>query len=193
MKPIFSQNLKYGRFETWPKLPELKFHQANQVHGTEIVSTEDLPCEADGLIVLWDDFSIPLAIKTADCLPVVIEGSKGVVFLHAGWKGLAGNILNRTEIEMIQPENAFIGPSIQECCFEVSEEFKNNFPESAYFSYKNEKLYFNLQAEAKRKLELKFPLLNINMSSLCTCCNKDFNSYRRDKTKERNWNLFLKG
>lgn len=193
MNPIFSQILNHGRFETWTTLPGFKLHHATQIHGTDIVSINELPCEADGLVVMWKDFTTPVAIKTADCLPVVVEGTKGFVFLHAGWKGLANNIFDRPEIEQINPENVFIGPSIQSCCFEVSEEFKNNFPESPHFFYEDEKLYFNLQAEAKRKLELKFPYLKINISSLCTCCTLSLNSYRRDKTKERNWNLFLKG
>jgi polyphenol oxidase len=193
MKIAFSEKLSKGRFETWTERPTIEFWHATQVHGTDIVSTETLPVEADGMIVSWNDFNRPLAIKTADCLPIVIEGETGVIFLHAGWKGLASGILQRPEINIIKPLKVFIGPSIQECCFEVSEEFKAHFPDNPFFIKKNERFYFNLQEEAKRILHNKYPSLAVEATTVCTCCHDKLHSYRRDKTKERNWNLFIKG
>ena len=144
MKIIFSENLNQGRFETWTERPEMQFIHATQVHGVDIVSPETLPTEADGIVVSWNNFDKPLAIKTADCLPIVIEGQKGVVFLHAGWRGLANGILERPEITMIGPERVLVGPCIHECCFEVSEDFKSNFPDSSYFTQRQKKYFFNL-------------------------------------------------
>lgn len=171
----------------------MDFLHVTQVHGTEIVSPETLPCEADGIFLSWEEFSRPLAIKTADCLPIVIEGEKGVVFLHAGWRGLADGILEKPEIAMIHPQRVFIGPSIHECCFEVSEDFQKNFPDSPHFRKVGDKFFFNLQEEAKRKLRLTFPNLLVQYAPVCTCCSKEFHSYRRDKTKHRNWNIYIKG
>lgn len=193
MKSTYSQSLNRGHFETWTEKPSIDFLQVNQIHGTDIVSPETLPCEADGIFVSWKESDKPLAVKTADCLPIVIEGENGVVFVHAGWRGLALGILDRPEIDMIRPQSVFIGPSIHECCFEVSEDFQNNFPESPYFNKKNDKYFFNLQAEAKRLLLSRYPSLNIQISLVCTCCDQNFHSYRRDKTSQRNWNLYLKG
>jgi polyphenol oxidase len=193
MNVVFSENLNRGRFETWIKKPDMVMVHATQVHGTDIVSLETLPCEADGLIVSWEEFDRPLAIKTADCLPIVIEGEKGVVFLHAGWRGLADGILKRPEINLISPQRVFIGPSIHECCFEVSADFKNNFPDSTYFIQKADKFFFNLQEEAKGQLRKSYPTLLVQIAPICTCCNLKLNSYRRDKTTERNWNLYIKG
>ena len=188
----YSENLNRGRFETWTKKPEIPFHHVTQVHGIDIVSLETLPCEADGIMVSQEDLNQPLAIKTADCLPVVIEGQKGLVFLHAGWRGLANGILERPEISVIGPERVLIGPSIHECCFEVSPDFKDNFPDSQ-FTQRNNKLYFNLQEEAKKRLRKNFPELLVDIAPVCTCCNLDFHSHRRDKTKNRNWNIYIKG
>jgi YfiH family protein len=193
MSQIYIENLNKGRFETWSKKPEMLLHHVTQVHGTDIVSLGTLPCEADGLFVSWDELNQPLAIKTADCLPVVIEGAKGIVFLHAGWKGLAHGIFNKPEIEMIEPQRVFIGPSIHKCCFEVTQEFHQHFPKSEYFEKRDEKLYFDLQNEARDELRKTFPNLLVGISPICTSCNLEFNSYRRDKTKERNWNIYLKG
>lgn len=171
----------------------MDFLSVKQVHGTDIVAPENLPADADGLFVSWKDFSKPLAIKTADCMPIVIEGETGVVFLHAGWKGLAHGILKKKEIKNIHPQRVFIGPSIHDCCFEVSPDFKENFPGSPYFREQNGKLYFDLQKEAKHQLRESFPNLLIEVAPSCTSCKQNFHSWRRDKNQERNWNLYIKG
>ena len=189
----YRESLNRGRFETWTVKPEMEMHAVKQVHGTDIVSVDTLPADADGLIVSWEEFRKPLAIKTADCMPVVIEGEKGVVFLHAGWRGLAGGILLKPEVKLIVPQRVFIGPSIHECCFEVSEDFRENFPGSPNFKKNGDKYFFNLQQEARRQLREAFPNLLIEIAPVCTACRNDFHSWRRDKNQERNWNLYIKG
>jgi copper oxidase (laccase) domain-containing protein len=194
MPVAYSENLNHGRFETWTIKPEMDFHHVKQVHGIDIVPLKDLPCDADGMLVSWNELTQPLAIKTADCMPIVIEGEKGVVHLHAGWRGLAHGILLREEIKKIIPQRVLIGPSIHACCFEVSPEFKENFPKSSNFSQKDGKLFFNLQTEAREVLLKEFPNLLIHITPLCTHCDIKFHSYRRGKhTIERNWNLYIKG
>jgi polyphenol oxidase len=192
-KVAFSEVLNQGRFETWTTKPDMIFYQVTQVHGTDIVTLENIPSEADGMVVSWQEFNHPLSIKTADCLPIVIEGQNGVVFLHAGWRGLANDILKRPEISLIQPMRAFIGPSIHACCFEVSEDFRMNFPQSPFFIKKDSKLFFDLQQEAKLKLREVFENLLVSIAPVCTCCHHDFHSYRRNKTALRNWNFYIKG
>jgi len=189
----YSRSLQHGTFQTWSVKPDMEFFHAKQIHGVDIVSTETLPCDADGLFVSWDDFKKPLAIKTADCMPIVIEGHKGVVFLHAGWRGLADGILKRAEIKMIEPERAFIGPCIHSCCFEVSKDFKNNFPGSPHFKEHELKFSFDLVAQAKDDLFKQFPNIKTEDALMCTACDHKFHSYRRNKTPDRNWNIYIKG
>jgi YfiH family protein len=189
----YREGLNRGRFETWTVKPEMDFLSVTQVHGTDIVGPETLPAEADGLFVSWEEFRKPLAIKTADCLPIVIEGETGVVFLHAGWRGLANGILKKPEVSLIKPQRVFIGPSIHDCCFEVSADFKENFPDSPFFTGVGNKYFFNLQQEARRQLRELFPNLLIEIAPICTSCRKDFHSWRRDKNQNRNWNLYIKG
>ena len=190
---LYSESLDKGRFETWTEKPDINFYHVTQVHGVEIVSLETLPSEADGMMVSWAELNQPLAIKTADCMPIVVEGEKGVIFLHAGWKGLADGILKRPEMTLIIPQRVFIGPSIHVCCFEVTPDFKDNFKSSPFFKETEGKLYFDLQLEASRLLKEEFPNILIGISPVCTCCHNEFHSYRRDKTKNRNWNLYIKG
>ncbi|HXH31425.1 MAG TPA: polyphenol oxidase family protein [Bacteriovoracaceae bacterium] len=192
MTIAFSRELKRGRFETWTTKPEFAVHQVDQVHGTDLVSVETLPATADGLVVSWDDLTAPLAIKTADCLPVVILGDSGVVHLHAGWRGLTGKILKRPEVSLIRPHTAFIGPFIHQCCFEVSADFQQSFPDTA-LAKKEGKYYFDLAAEAKKQLLEQHPQLELEITDVCTCCSLGLHSYRRDKPNQRNWNLYIKG
>lgn len=189
----YFETLNKGRFETWTEKPAMNVHQVTQVHGVEIASLETLPAEADGMIASWDEPNANMAIKTADCMPIVIEGEKGVVFLHVGWRGLAKGILKKPEIVLINPQRVLIGPSIHVCCFEVTSELKDCFKQSPNFEEKDGKLFFNLQLEAKDMLLQAFPNLLMSIAPICTCCHQDFHSHRRDQTKNRNWNLYLKG
>jgi YfiH family protein len=193
MSKAFTEVLNQGQFETWTTKPEMNFYHVTQVHGVELVHLRDLPAEADGLVVSWEKLDQALAIKTADCMPIVLEGKKGVVFLHAGWRGLADGILHRSEIQSIEPMRAFIGPSIHHCCFEVTPDFKDNFPASTHFIQREGKLFFDLQQEARDSIRAAYPNLLVGIAPICTCCHNDFHSHRRDKTKQRNWNLYIKG
>ncbi len=193
MDVVFTELLTRGRFETWTRKPDMHCLQVTQVHGIDVATLYTLPCEADGILVSWEELESPLAIKTADCLPIVIEGETGVVVLHAGWRGLHSGILAKPEIELIRPQRVFIGPSIHECCFEVSSDFQQNFPESPWFHQQGDRFSFNLQEEAKRQLLIAFPSLIVSIAPVCTCCNPELHSYRRDKTPDRNWNLYIKG
>jgi copper oxidase (laccase) domain-containing protein len=94
---------------------------------------------------------------------------------------------------LINPQQVLIGPSIHVCCFEVSPDFKENFKHSSFFKESEGKIYFDLQQEASRILKEEFPHILVNIAPVCTCCNNKFHSYRRDKTKNRNWNLYIKG
>lgn len=193
MQVPYQESLNHGRFETWTVKPDMELVHVKQVHGVAISTLDKIPCEADGMVVMWEDLKAPLAIKTADCMPIVIEGEKGVVFLHAGWRGLADGILRRPEIADIKPTRALIGPCIHECCFEVSEDFQNNFRGSKNFIRREGSFAFNLTEEAKEQLQGQYPRLSVQVAPACTGCDTNFHSYRKTKTTERNWNLYIKG
>ena len=194
---VFEYQCGWGRFEVWTEKPSITLLHTHQTHSVNIVSKDECltTTEADGMIFHQDEIpsQTALAIKTADCMPILLLGEQDCVFLHAGWKGLAVGILKQPQIAQIQPIYAFIGPSIHSCCFEVSEDFHHHFSGSPYFEQSGGKYYFNLQAEAYAQLQSQFPDLRIEIAPQCTCCDNTFHSYRRDKTSNRNWNLFIKG
>jgi copper oxidase (laccase) domain-containing protein len=137
------------------------------------------------------DSKIPLVIVTADCLPVLIKGKKGICFLHAGWKGLENGIINNPLVHSIEPEWAFIGPHISAPNYEVGSEFKDYFQDSPAIFEQNNRLYFDLGQEAIRQIQSLYNDIPVEQSSQCTFENENLHSYRLNKTSERNWNVFF--
>lgn len=81
---------------------------------------------ADGLVTAEDGFSLVVAV--ADCAPVVFVGERGVGMAHAGWRGALGGVAGKTARSLEEPDvQAYLGPCIRECCYEVSEEISRAF------------------------------------------------------------------
>src|SRR5262245_27962685 len=64
-----------------------------QVHGNRVV-----PVTSPGAIPSCDGArtqtpELLLTVRTADCVPVLLADEEGIALLHAGWRGLAGGIL----------------------------------------------------------------------------------------------------
>ena len=186
----FSQKLPKGYFYTFNQKPEIDFLHVHQVHGNLVLGPENCGDEADGLFCSFEKPHI-LGIKTADCLPIVILGEEGYAHLHAGWRGVHQKIHLSERVHGLRPTYCFVGPHIQKENFEVTEDFKENFPNSAdLFLHIEGKLTFNLFEQVSRDLLEKYPKMEIINCKRDTYAEKAFHSYRRDATAERNWNLF---
>jgi len=103
-----------------------------QVHGTAVIdATRATPdAEADGVVT---QSSGPVcAVMTADCLPVFLSdrAGKSVGIAHAGWRGLAGGIVENVVQAMGVPSRdiiAYIGPGIGAHRYEVGENVRKAF------------------------------------------------------------------
>ncbi len=179
-KLLYQKQLSKFLFTTYSDAPDFKFHELNQVHGIRCVAPNKKE-DADGYI--FNEIEIPLCIRTADCLPIVIEGDNTSAFIHAGWRGLYGGILSQEKMALIVNPKIFIGPHIGPCCYEVGEEFKNYFREELI--QRNQKIYLDMVSVVKNQM----PHIEINTSGICTHCQFEFHSYRKDKTERRNHNI----
>jgi YfiH family protein len=107
-----------------------------QVHGTRVLSHSGgwegmlRTGEADGHIAT--EKGIALAVSVADCVPIFIAHSSGVVaILHAGWRGTAGRLLDAGIAQLarhhIPPDELLVhlGPAICGRCYEVSAETRS--------------------------------------------------------------------
>lgn len=99
-----------------------------QVHSARVVAARPGICgEGDAL---WTDRpGLALSVVTADCVPVVLAGpgesGPRVAAVHAGWRGIVAGVVPRTvEALGVAPDavEAWVGPAIGACCYEVGEE-----------------------------------------------------------------------
>lgn len=133
--------------------------------------------------IVTNEKNLPIAIHSADCIPVTIIDikNKAVGSAHCGWKGTFNSLASLTykkmkELFSTKDAICLIGPGICRNCYEVSEDlylkFLNKFGFEDAIFYKNGKFYLDLPLINKHILE-KEGLENIVISDLCTCCNKE--------------------
>jgi hypothetical protein len=103
-----------------------------QVHGTRVVAAADWKpgCMADAA---WTDRpGCVCVVLTADCLPVLLATADGsvVAAAHAGWRGLAGGVLEATVAALpVAPGHlrAWLGPAIGPRHYEVDVTVRSAF------------------------------------------------------------------
>ncbi len=141
---------------------------------------------------------ILLAVKTADCVPILLGDAKTGAFaaVHAGWRGTSSSILLRA-IEQLQSEygtraedlRAAIGPAANSCCYEVGDDvisvFKERFPESDYLFTPTREGHARIDLQAANREQLISAAVSpdrVHLAPLCTMDRTDlFFSYRREK------------
>ncbi len=140
--------------------------------------------KSDALIT--NEKNLVLVVKTADCMPVIISDHEKVGIVHIGWKGLENKIFNKTISKFnISKLKVSIGPHAQKCCYEVKEDLETKFKKNCV--RKENKIYLDLSKGIK---EFCYDnKIDIEVSDVCTIENKSYHSYRRDKTKSRQWSL----
>jgi hypothetical protein len=181
-----------------------------QVHGVDVrvVHSEDDARTKPG--VLGDDQycdalvsntpHLLLAVKTADCVPVLIGAGSSRAFaaVHAGWRGTSASIVSQA-IGKLQTEfgarpedlRAAIGPAANGCCYEVGADvisvFKERFSESKKLFTATSDGHARIdlhQANRDQLIDAGLSPDRIHTAPLCTMDrNELFFSYRREKQK----------
>lgn len=146
---------------------------------------------------------LPIGVKTADCVPILLEARDdngeviAVCAVHAGWRGTADKIaeegVNKLCLLGAKKENIYaaIGPCIDECCYEVGIDFAQqieiklgqNYKNKFVIPNENDKLFANLKGMNLEILSCcGVPKVNVDIAPYCTCCTPDmFYSHRRQK------------
>lgn len=172
----------------------------SQVHGTDVlvhspggstVKGDGLPeAEADAQVAR--DPGVVCAILTADCLPVLLCSESGdeVAAAHAGWRGLAAGVLERT-IETMRAEPgsvlAWLGPAIGPQAYEVGDDVHAAFAAheaegAGAFRARRSRWLLDLYAMARHCLA-RAGVHRVWGGDRCTWTEADaFFSYRRDGT-----------
>lgn len=162
-------------------------------HGNRITEADarNMGClvwDTDGLIT--DHPGITLAVSVADCAPVYLFDPRlrVIALVHSGWRGTVDKIAEGAVKKMIREYGsrsvdiqAFIGPHIQECHFEVKEDVAEKFDDND-IELRDAKIYVSLASAIRRQLlKVGLPGANIKISEECTFCNEKYFSARRDK------------
>ncbi|HUP96826.1 MAG TPA: peptidoglycan editing factor PgeF [Usitatibacter sp.] len=169
-----------------------------QVHGTEVARVDSLARSPAGAVetVARADAAIAAlpghvaVVLTADCMPLFLADRAGrkVAVAHAGWRGLAAGVVERTlEGMAIEARDvvAWMGPAIGPTAFEVGAEVKAAFERadpqasSAFAPHAPGKFMADLYALARQRLERR-GVREVHGGGFCTYRDDArFFSYRR--------------
>jgi YfiH family protein len=131
------------------------------------------------------------AILTADCLPILLAADSGgvVAAAHAGWRGLAGGVIEATVQALAVPPAklmAWLGPAIGPQHFEVGAEVREALlkgdlgAEAAFTATARGRFMADLDALAQRRLAA-LGVGRIYGGGRCTYAEADrYFSHRRD-------------
>ncbi len=173
-------------------------YQPKQIHSKNIaVVTKETKriYEADGLIT--NTPGLLLSIRTADCVPILMfdKNNRVVAAVHSGWRGTSKQIAHLCAKKLIDEFAAdpkklmvYIGPSIRDCCYEVSEKIAKRFNSYNQPSkIKNGKPFIDLAYINKEMLiNTGVPEGNICIEKWCTGCEAQlFYSWRKRKDSGR--------
>lgn len=176
--------------------------QLRQVHGTDVVAIDAAnrdralaePPRADALLTRTP--GIAIAVRAADCLPVLFADRAGsvVAAAHAGWRGLAAGVLEATlRAIALAPREivAWIGPAIGPRSFEVGRDVYDAFvgAEDAdavcFAPHRDDKWLADLPGLARRRLA-RAGVHDVAGGTWCTVEDASrFHSWRRDRADGR--------
>lgn len=168
-----------------------------QVHGRTVLR---LPVcgspEADACIAT--EPGVACVVQVADCLPVLFAApqGRGVAAAHAGWRGLAGNVLEATIETLCEATNsvpaeleAWLGPCIGPRHFEVGAEVLTSLgatpgvPHPRFLSGRPDRWLADLAGLASDRLR-RLGLSRLSGGHWCTVEDPSrFFSFRRDRPR----------
>lgn len=161
----------------------------NQIHSTRCVEANNQyflslePAKADASYSRMPN--VVCAVMTADCLPILIssKNSECIAAVHAGWRGLAGGVLQNT-IKMLGCDTkdltVWVGPHISQKNYKVGQELVRAFSAFSHAFDVDTKgdHYCSLFAIAE-SIALSLGVKEIVNADICTFDNhKDFYSHR---------------
>ncbi len=166
-----------------------------QVHGTAVIDAARATPDAEADGVVTQDIGPVCAVMTADCLPVLLSDrtGKSVGIAHAGWRGLAGGVVENVVQAMgVPPRNliAYLGPGIGARRYEVGENVRRTFVDTdpaaagSFVPRQNGRYLVDLYGLARQRLAAA-GVAAVYGGEFCTASEGRFFSFRRDRTTGR--------
>jgi YfiH family protein len=149
-----------------------------QVAGDNVVRVSEpgFAGEADALVTAEPELCLSVAV--ADCVPVALAGEREVGMVHSGWRGTLAGVSGKAVHSLGEGRvQAYIGPSIRRCCYEVSPELAAEFA-AAFGDEVISGRHLSLQDAIRVDLERSG--VEVNDLGLCSGCRPDlFYSHRK--------------
>lgn len=166
-----------------------------QVHGTAVIDASCAVSETEADAAVTRLSGPVCAVMTADCLPVLLSERTGRAagVAHAGWRGLAGGVLENAVRAMGSPPAdliAYIGPGIGPRRYEVGDDVRGVFVDDdagaagAFTPIGSGKHLADLYALARRRLA-RAGVAGVFGGGFCTASEERFFSFRRDRATGR--------
>jgi YfiH family protein len=167
-----------------------------QIHSDEIyvynLGDKELK-DKEGDAIITNEKDVIVGAFTADCVPVILvdDKKKAVAAIHSGWKGTFNSITKKTVERLVKEFDtdvknikAYIGPHIRQCCYEISEELKEQFvdkinlPKEQLFNGRKLNMEMCIESDL---IKCGVKEENIYALPLCTYCesNIKLHSYRK--------------
>lgn len=155
----------------------------SQVHGGRVVdlAQADGATEADAIVSVVPGRVV--AVRVADCVPVLLASDGGVAAIHAGWRSTAADIV-RTALAALRAVNgdatvvAAIGPAIGACCYEVGDEVIAGV--AAVAPGRDWLVGRHVDLVAANAAILRSAGVSVEIVGACTRCGEGLWSHRRD-------------
>lgn len=196
LKAVIQNRLRFSKVSD---IASFKYCQ--QIHSDTVINADTLPnivfnkinpdletVSGDGLISARQ--SDALAVFTADCVSVFILdiATPAIGMVHAGWRGTIARIVTKALSQMKDSfgtltENCRIhlGPSIKQCCYEVSSDLLARFEENFGQDVHNGQALSLHTANIIQLVNVGVPSEFISSSQFCTACRTDmFYSFRAE-------------
>ena len=133
-----------------------------------------------------------LAVRTADCCPVVLVGRQAVGIVHAGWRGLLGDVVGRAVAAQQAlddgPAVAHLGPCIRAGCYEFDgpelDELADRFGPELRATTTWGTPALDLAAGVRAALT-EAGVAEVHDTSGCTACDRRWYSHRARGEVER--------
>ena len=122
--------------------------------------------------------NVGLCVMVADCAPIIVSDEKqGIIAaIHAGRAGVCAKILSKCVLAMkSEPKDLkiIIGAHIKGSCYEIGDMNLGEFN-----AYKNGG-FFDITAALRAEINA-LGATNYEISEICSHCDKNYFSYRRD-------------
>lgn len=176
--------------------------RVKQVHGARVVEARRATTgtEADGVFLSQESGSphLRIGVGVADCTALLISGRcsgfgeerwnelrRFIAALHAGWRGTAAGIIPQFFSALQSAENlrVWLSPSICQNHFQVGAEVRDAFPPAAascFVADPKDSTKFLFDLKTFQRSQLQDRNVAVAWSSLCTYCQPEFFSFRRE-------------